>query len=41
MKMVYRGLQSKGIGAEVKRTPILTIADEDMLWVTSVLSLEL
>ena len=36
----YRELHSKGIGAEVKRTPVLTIADEDKLWATSVLSLE-
>ena len=36
----YRELHSKGIGAEVKRTPVLTIADEDKLWTTGVLSLD-
>ena len=36
----YMKLHSKGISAEVKRMPVLTIADEDKLWTTGVLSLD-
>lgn len=36
----YRDLHSKGIGTELKRTPVLTTDDEDKLWNTGTLSLD-
>ena len=38
--MTDRDLHSKGIGTEIKRTPVLTTNDEDKLWSTGTLSLD-